>query len=322
MRRAAQGEVPALLLLGGSVSEELPDHENLVDPALRSAYVVVTASHLNDPDVAYADLVLPRLSWFEREAHFVSSERRVSRSTPSIVPKDGARQDQWLLSGIGAAIAGGDQFDFETSYDAMEELRSVTEGTPADLSGLPLSEDLTAVRGMQWPVPIEGTVSSRGTARRHMGQDGRGPGFPTESGKGIIIPREHPGLRKARNPEFPFTAILSLDPTTWWSGQMYNVSGGDVIRREDVEPGYVEMTLDDAAALGLEEDALALVISPVSSIILPVRYAPGGSVPGTVFLPWGGGHRTPSLVASFPLDRNGVPPWSVFDVRVEPAFEV
>jgi anaerobic selenocysteine-containing dehydrogenase len=45
--RAKAGELPVLMLLGGSVSMQLPDMTNLVHPALTMAHVVVTAGPLH-----------------------------------------------------------------------------------------------------------------------------------------------------------------------------------------------------------------------------------------------------------------------------------
>jgi anaerobic selenocysteine-containing dehydrogenase len=318
MRQAARGDPYLLLLLGGSVTEQVPDRVNLVEPALRTATVVSTAAHLEDPDVAWADLVLPRLSWYEREGHYVSSERRIERSLPSLAPLEGPRTELEVLNEVGSRMVSGPLFASTTPLLVMDEFRTAAKGAPVDLSHLPLGDDLTESRGIQWPVPTERSASLKGSARRHMGQDGLGPGFPTETGKAVILPREHPGLRMATSPDYPLTAVVGIDPATWWDGRFYQPSVGNVIRHATLEPAYVEVVQEDAEALGLAEGDTALVTSAQGHIELPVRYAEEGTAAGHVFLPWGCDARTQSLSPSFPLDRNGVPPWTSFPVRVEP----
>jgi predicted molibdopterin-dependent oxidoreductase YjgC len=317
--RASRRQLPVLLLLGGSVSEEVPD-SHLVDTALRSAYVVSNAAHLEDPDVAYTDLLLPGGTWYDREGHYISSERRVALSWPVFPLETRGWRTIYVLSKIGGAMGPPELFDEnESSWSWMRELAEVTRGTPADLTHLPLLFDLREARGVQWPVATERSASFGGTARRHMGQDGRGPGFPTESGKAVVLPREHPGLRRATDPAYPLRAVMGLDIGTWWDGTFFELTGGEVERSRVRRGAYVEMTREDAQDLGLAEMALALVTSLSGEVELPVRYAQTGTVRGHVFIPWGGDKRTQVLAPSFPLDRNGVPPWSVFHVRVEVA---
>jgi len=318
LTRAKNGELEALLLLGGTVSTQLPDTENLVRPALMATkFVVSTAAHLEDPDVAYADMVLPRLSWYEREAHFVSSERKIARSLPSMGRLDGARTDMEFLAALGSQFVAGPDFDFPSPMVSLDELKRASAGAPADMSALPLGQDLTDARGVQWPVPDPASAASKGTPRRHMGQDG-GTGFPTPTGKALTLPQEHPGLRRPPDPTYPMTALMSLDGATWWDGLQYQPHGGDVVRPREVEAAYVEISPEDAEDLGLVEGARALVTSATSSVELPVRVGPSGTAKGHVFIPWGVDEDVQRLAPSVPLDTDGVPPWSTFNVLVEP----
>lgn len=319
--KAKQGDMPILFLIGGSVSTQLPDLENLVYPALRATFVVSTAAHLEDPDVAYADMVLPRPSWYERESYFISSERQVSRSLPSLAALEGTRPEWFVLSLIGPGMVSAPLFEFNSSTQVVEEVRRATVDAPADMRALLLGDPLTDSRGVQWPVVTDRSAEQGGTARRYMGQDGLGPGFPTPSGKATIIPREDPTMRRSSSPEYPMTAVMSLDAATWWDGQLYLSRSGDVVRPRDVEPAYIELTKEDAALLLLTEGANALVTSIQGSMTLPVRFAQAGTALGHVFIPWGADARTQVLSPSFPMDENGVPPWSAFPVRVEMAPE-
>jgi anaerobic selenocysteine-containing dehydrogenase len=318
LNKAKTGELLALLLLGGSVSSHLPDTENLVRPALKSIYVVSTARDLEDPDVAFADMVLPRASWYEREAHYVSSERKVTRSLPSLARLDGTRTDMEFLASLGTEFVGGPAFDFPSPTVALDELKRASSGAPADISAMPLGVDLTDSRGMQWPIADPVSASSKGTPRRHMGQDGRGTGFPTETGRALTLPREHPGLRRPSSPEYPMTAIMSIEGATWWDNLQFLPRGGDVVRPRGLEAAYMEVGSEDAMKLGLVEGSMALVTSAQGSLELPVRIMPSGAQ-GHVFIPWGADAAVQALAPSLSMDGNGVPPWSAFPVRVGPA---
>jgi ferredoxin-nitrate reductase len=320
LTRARAEEVMALILMGGSVSTQLPDSEGLVKAALGAkSFVVSTASSLEDPDVRYANLVLPRTSWYQREAHFISSERKVARSLPSMAPMPGTRTEMEFLSLLGSHLVAGPDFDFSSPTIAMDELRRATEDAPADMSALVLGQDLTDARGMQWPVADVISASAKGSPRRHMGQDGRGTGFPTSTGRALTMPREHPGLRRPQDPEFPMTAIMSVGDTTWWDGLEYEPHGGDVVRPRVVEGAYIEMGAEDAEELLLEEGSMVTVTSGEVTVDLPLRLAPPGMARGHVFIPWGVDKEVQALAPSLPLDGDGVPPWSAFPVKVEPS---
>jgi assimilatory nitrate reductase catalytic subunit len=221
-----------------------------------------------------------------------------------------------FLAALGSQFVGGVDFDFPSPLVTLDELKRASAGAPADLSALPLGEDLTDSRGVQWPVPDHLSASSKGTPRRHMGQDG-GTGFPTATGKALAIPQEHPGIRRPPDPTYPMTAIMSLEGSTWWDGLQYQPYGGDVVRPREVETAYVEVSPEDAEDLGLSEGSRAVVTSSTASVELPVRVGPSGTVKGHVFIPWGVDEEVQRLAPSFPMDVDGVPPWSTFNVSVE-----
>ncbi len=319
LARARTDQLKVLLLLGGAVTQQLPDTEGLVAEAMMAVpFLVTTAARLEDPDVAYANLVLPRASWYEREGHYISSERKVSRSLPAMARLEGTRTEMEVLADLGSRFVSGPEFDLATATEAMDELRRASEGAPADIIALPLGDDLTEARGLQWPVPDLLTAAAGGTPRRHMGQDG-GEGFPTPSGKALVTPREHPGLRRPPDPDYPSTALISVDGATWWDSLMFKPFGGDLERPEELEPAYVEVPPEDAAEMGLTEGSIARITSRTSTLELPVRVGPTGMVRGHVFIAWGTDLPVQTLAPSIPLDAHGVPPWSAIPVRVEPA---
>jgi anaerobic selenocysteine-containing dehydrogenase len=321
LKKAGQGEVPMLVLLGGAVTPHLPDQDGLVEPAMREArFVVSSAAHMEDPDVMWADLVLPSLPWYERELHLTSAERKVARSLPSLGAPGGPRTELEMLSEMGSMMVADDLFPFVGSTGALEELARATKGTPADMTALPLGDELTEARGVQWPVSTERAASLKGNPRRHMGQDGGPEAFPTPSGKAVILPQEHKGLMDPPGLDYPMLAIVSIGPDTWWSGQHYPPEGGAVVRSRQNASAYVELAAEDAQGMGLAEGDLVKVTTPRGSIIATARIAEEGTLPGYVFVPWGGSVRTSSMPPSFPLDRHSVPPWSVFACRVEPAL--
>jgi anaerobic selenocysteine-containing dehydrogenase len=112
-------------------------------------------------------------------------------------------------------------------------------------------------------------------------------------------------------------AVVSVDGDTWWDGLQYVAAGGQVVRDRRPPRPYVEMTAKDAGDRGIVEGSIAMISTERGAVQVPVRFAPSGAADGHVFLPWGGEAQTGRLPPSGPLDRNGMPPWTVFAVDVE-----
>ncbi len=316
---AADGRLPRLLLLGGTVTASLPDQAGLVEQAMASAYVAATVAHLEDPDAAWADMLLPRLPWPQRECHYISADRRVARSLPCMGAPATARTELEVLAALGALMTSGSEFEARTSSAAMAELARATEGESADMSALPAGDALTEARGVQWPVATATQAALKGTARRHMGQDGLGAGFPTPTGKALVVPREHVPLVDAPDLVRTFTAVLSVDDGTWWDSTQYLPEGGAVVRERVREESYAELAREDAAGMAATEGSMVIVSTERGSVQVPVRIAPAGTARGHVFLPWGSRDEVGTLPPSGRRDRNGTPPWTTFAVRVEHA---
>jgi len=316
---AAEGRLPRLLLLGGTVTASLPDQAGLLEQAMASAYVAATVAHLEDPDADWADLLLPRLPWPQRECHYISADRRVARSLPCMGASAGPRTELEVLAALGALMTSGGEFEARTSAAAMAELSRATEGAAADMSALPVGDALTEARGVQWPVATATQAALKGTARRHMGQDGRGTGFPTPTGKALVVPREHRALADAPTMDRAHVAVLSVDDGTWWDSTQYLPEGGAVVRDRERGESYVELASEDALAIGALGGESVIVSTERGQVLLPVRIAPAGTARGHVFLPWGSRSHLGTLPPSGKRDRNGTPPWSTFAVRVERA---
>lgn len=148
------------------------------------------------------------------------------------------------------------------------------------------------------------------------GRQGRGVPHPIREGAGPSqgAPRAAP----SPSPDYPLTALVSLEGDTWWDGLQFQPSGGEVVREPRVSVAHLEMAEEDASSLGLAEGMTARVTSPQGTLALPVHIAPPGTLAGHVTIPWGADARVGVLPPSFPLDSNGIPPWTVFSVRVGP----
>jgi len=169
-----------------------------VERALDEAFLIVQDAFRSDT-VAHADVVLPAATWGESEGTTTNMERRVSRVTAAVDPPGKARQDLDVIAAIGNRIHPG-LFD-EPPLDpgaVFDEMRGLTAGTTADLSGISYDRlaDELAVR---WPAP---SAVSEGGYRYRDDDDWS---FATPSGRARFSTGTHDEVPEPVDGEYPLT---------------------------------------------------------------------------------------------------------------------
>jgi assimilatory nitrate reductase catalytic subunit len=169
-----------------------------VERALDEAFLIVQDAFRSDT-VAHADVVLPAATWGESEGTTTNMERRVSRVTAAVDPPGKAWQDLDVIAAIGNRIHPG-LFD-EPPLDpgaVFDEMRGLTAGTTADLSGISYDRlaDELAVR---WPAP---SAVSEGGYRYRDDDDWS---FATPSGRARFSTGTHDEVPEPVDGEYPLT---------------------------------------------------------------------------------------------------------------------
>ncbi len=180
-----------------------PDINTLIRPALKNMFVVVQDIYRHAPNVLYADVVLPALTWGEWQGGtYISSERRFN--VVDGVGK-GAQGLENCLPDLDMAIDKGKALakrlgldadamfpykkkkfhpDGPALYDAeevFEEMVKASKGADCDMTGMlevrerdgiGLYDQIRRLRGVQWPAPTYEIAKQGGTPRRYMDQEG------------------------------------------------------------------------------------------------------------------------------------------------------
>ena len=252
LEAAAQGPVKALLLVG--------DSPNLVNGRLgdglaaleRLEFLVVMDTFLSAP-AQLADVVLPRVTFAEKDGTYTNLERRIQRLRPALPPQTGAAQtEQWLFCQLAQRL-GVAGFDFPTSGAVMDEIAQVVPNyagvsyarleaqSSLTLRSDPESPQPTQMlytgrqyRGLQWPLHPD---SGAGTAVLYR------QGFP--GGKADLITPQFRAAPEPADGEYPAKLVpgrvlLQGDRDT----QVEEAAGANRIVREEL----VELNPADAAA--------------------------------------------------------------------------
>lgn len=235
--RALKGDVKAMFYIYTTHIHQ-PDVNNLIRPAMKKMFVVVQDIYRHAPNLAFADVVFPALTWGEWQGGtYISSERRFDICDGVGKGIEGLEQckpdlDMAIDKGIKLAnlfgLDGKKIFPYKKkkfhpkgselydSEEVFEEIVKASKGTDADLSGMlevrekdgiGLYDQLRMLRGIQWPAPTYEAAKAGGTLRRYMGQEGDWPGKPygmfrNKDGKMIMkLCRQDYSKRKEINKE-------------------------------------------------------------------------------------------------------------------------
>ena len=209
----------------------MPDGDRVRESLDESFLVVQDAFRTETAELA--DVVLPAATWGESEGTATNMERRISRVRAATETSPKIKQDLDIIVAIGAAI-DEELFPEPTVSPRVmfDELRELTAGTAADLSGISYDR-LDAELAVRWPAPAPDEEGGY----RYAGDDGWA--FPTPSGRARFSTGTHGGLAEPTDEDYPLTL------TTGRRGDAYNTgvrSRGDETRDPPVARIHPETT--------------------------------------------------------------------------------
>ena len=147
-----KGDIKALYIVGENPLVSDPDLNHAIKEMKALDFLVVQDIFLTET-AQLADVVLPAVTFAEKEGTFSNTERRVARVRQAVPPLAGAKQDWQIIAEISGRM--GYPMNYPNPEAIFEEIRKVT----------PSYAGFTYRRldagGIQWPCPTEdhpGTV--------------------------------------------------------------------------------------------------------------------------------------------------------------------
>jgi assimilatory nitrate reductase catalytic subunit len=193
----ARGDIDVCWTVATNPVAGMPD-ASYVERALDDVFLVVQDAFYSDT-VECADVVLPAATWGESAGTTMNMERRVSRITAASDPPAAVRQDVDIIAAVGNRIDpdlfAAPPLDPEAVFD---ELRGLTAGTTADLSGISYDR-LETELAVRWPAPDE---ESQGGYRYYDDGDWS---FHTDSGRAHFSTVAHRRVPEPIDEEYPLT---------------------------------------------------------------------------------------------------------------------
>ncbi len=300
---AYEGEIKAMYVIAENPMLSDPDVNHVRRSLEALEFLVVQDIFLNET-AEVADVVLPGVSFAEKDGTFTATDRRVQRVRQAIPPIGEARQDWGIvcelakrLQELGVASREQASWDYSHPSEIMAEIAALT----------PIYGGISFERleqgGLLWPCR---TADDPGIPYLHKGRFSRGLGkfSPVEFKEAAELPDE----------EYPL--ILTTGRI------MFQYHTGTMTRRspkleQEVPEGYVEISPTDAQDLGIVQAERVRVISRRGEIEIAAWITPRVDR-GVVFVPFHFAEAAANVLTIAALDPVAkIPEYKVCAVRVE-----
>ncbi len=260
--------------VGLTVTEMVP---GILDGKIKSLYVLGEDPVMSDPDTKhirhcfaaidfmvlqeifpsetsmYADVLLPGVTFAEKNGTFTNTERRVQMVNKAIEPIGDAKPDWWITSQIAKRLLSGtsdrvqreapfSSWDYADTSAIMSEINALTPS----YGGI-THERLLKGERLQWPCP---TKDHAGTPILHTKQFTRG--------KGKFMPIDHVPPAEKPDDEFPMIMNTGRVLYHWHGGQMTRRAKGLM---EVYNEALIEINPSDAEKLGMNGRKIVRVTS-------------------------------------------------------------
>ncbi|WP_298609396.1 nitrate reductase [uncultured Thiothrix sp.] len=274
------GKVKAVWIMATNPVVSLPDTEQVKRALAQCELVVVSDCVRHTDTTAFAHVLLPALTWGERNGTVTNSERRISRQHPFLPAPAEAKQDWQILCGVAQKMGFANSFNHQHPHEIFREHAALSafenDGERCfDLSAwenLSL-QDYDQLQPTQWPVTND---QPQGTPCLFADQQ-----FFTKSGKAQFLAITPRPPQSERIKDYPFVFNTGRVRDHWHTLTRTGMSAR--LSAHMSEP-YVEIHPCDARDQGLTEGGLACVTNQFGELILRVKTSKGQQR-GSLFVP-------------------------------------
>ena len=295
-----EGRIRALYVMAENPMLSDPDVNHVRAALERCEFLVVQDIFLTET-AELAHVVLPGVSFAEKDGTFTATDRRVQLVRKAIEPLGEARPDWEIVCELAKRFApqATTDWDYPSPKEVMAEIAALTP-----IYGGISYERLEAGEVLHWPCR---SPDDPGTPYLHKGKFARGKGkFHAVTFKEAAeLPDE----------EYPLILTTGRIMFHWHTGTMTRRS--EKLDKE-VSEAYVEISAYDADALGIGKSERVRISSrrgEIEARAWVTKRVP----PGVVFIPFHFAEAAANVLTHAALDPVAkIPEYKVCAVRVEP----
>jgi len=290
------GEIKALYIMGENPMISDPDMSH-TEKALKNLGFLVVQDIFLTETARLADVVLPGVSFAEKDGTFTSTERKVQRVRKAIEPVGSSRPDWEIITELSSYL--GYKMDYPSPREVMDEIAKLTPSYGG------ISYDRLERGGLCWPCP---SPDHPGTPYLHKEKFAR----PGGKGKFFAVPYRPPA--ELPDDEYPFTLTTGRTGFHWHTGTM---TRKDWALDREYPKGYVEINPQDAANTGIRNGAMVKVASRRGEISVQANVV-DTIQEGLVFIPFHFAEAAANKLTAANLDPVAkIPEYKVCAVKLE-----
>jgi formate dehydrogenase alpha subunit len=265
-----------------------------VEHALKSLQFLVVQDMFLTETARLADVVLPSVSFAEKDGTFTNTERKVQRVRKAIEPLREARPDWQIICDLSTRM--GYPMTYSNPSEIMDEIARLTPSYGG------ISFDRLEANGLQWPCLHK---EHPGTKFLHKDKFTRG--------LGLFSSIEYKPPAELSDEEYPLMLTTGRSFVHYHTGTMTRNSPS---LQSEQEEGYVEIHPEDAEKLGIGEE-IVTVISRRGTIAIRSKVTKRVEK-GTVFIPFHFVEAAANVLTNDALDPVAkIPEYKVCAVRIE-----
>ncbi len=299
--RVAHGEVRAAYIMG-----EDPLQTDAELPAVRQAFadleLVIVQDIFMTKTAAVADVVLPSTSWGEHEGVYTAADRGFQRFFKAVEPKWDLKTDWQIISEIATRM--GYPMHYDNTQQIWDELRQLCPGFKGATY-----EKMGELGYIQWPCRDE-SPEDQGTSYLFAEK------FDTPNGLAQFFTCDWMAPIDKLDDDYPLV-LSTVREVGHYSCRSMTGNCAALSALAD-EPGYVQINTEDAARLGIEDEALVWVNSRKGRVISRAQVSDRPNV-GAVYMTyqwWIGACNELVTENLSPITKT--PEYKYCAVRVEP----
>jgi len=292
---AIRKEVRGLFIFGEDPVVTDPDQGHVIK-ALESLDFLVMSEIFMTRTTQYADVILPGVSYAEKEGTFSNTERRVQRVRKAVTLEGEMRPDTEIF--IDLMNRMGYPQPHLRPDEIMDEIASLTPS----FAGIS-HRRLDAGESIQWPCPSK---DHPGTPILHVGKFTRGLGW--------LYPARYCESQELPDSDYPFILMTGRILYHYNTMAMTGRTRGLV---EKEGHSFIEINTEDAARLGISNLEQVRLTSRRGTIESQARVSDKVS-PGETWMPFHFADGFANILTNAALDKYArIPEYKVCAIRIE-----
>ena len=301
MKAVHAGVIKGMYVLGENPAMSDPDLNHAREALAHLEHLVVQDIFLTET-AAYADVILPASAWPEKDGTVTNTNRQVQMGRRALPLPGEAKLDWWITQEIARRI--GMNWNYRHPSEIYAEMASL----------------MPALDNISWDrIEKESAVTYPSDAPDEPGHDVVfGDRFPTQDGRGKIVPAKILPPDERPDAEFPFVLSTGRQLEHWHTGAMTRRAS----TLDALEPGAVaNLSRGTIAKLGIKPGDMVRVTTRRGTIELIARQ--DDAIPdGVVFIPFAFVEAAANLLTNPALDPFGkIPEFKYCAAKVEPVAE-